>query len=141
MHATLVSLLLFTLVVFSQQDEESDSSIKEKLSTLHKECGQQNNVNNTMLRKAFEERNFPEDKNFQCYFKCFFQKLNMMNDAGEVNLTSMKEYIPPIVDKDKTIAAIDKCNGLQTLKGSDACQTAFNVAKCLHDAYGPLNYD
>lgn len=65
----------------------------------------------------------------------------MMNDAGEVNLTSMKEYIPPIVDKDKTVAAIDKCNGLKTLKGPDACQTALNVAKCLHDAYGPSNYD
>ncbi|KAF2879718.1 hypothetical protein ILUMI_26452 [Ignelater luminosus] len=129
----MVVLFIVHFATFSSQDEPD---IRKNIIAFKEACAKETNVDAEMAKRSFNDNNFPDDTNLKCFYKCFLQKMKVFNNDGSLNVITMKDHILPTVDKAKAEAAVKKCSGK---KGADICQVAYDIARCLREAYGPIN--
>lgn len=89
-------------------------------------CVEETSVNPTLVHKA-QVGDFSDNRELQCYFKCYYLESGFINKAGEIQADAMKSQK---LDRKITQQAIDKC---KKVKGNDLCNTAYELHKCLYD--------
>ncbi|KAF2879719.1 hypothetical protein ILUMI_26453 [Ignelater luminosus] len=99
-----------------------------------KACAAENNVDAKVVKKAYDDNDFPDDGNFKCFYKCYFKKMTMLNDDGSINETVIKSLKLSDVNKAKVEALVNKYKGNA---GADVCQVAYEFGKCFREVYGP----
>ncbi|KAI4468720.1 odorant binding protein-related [Holotrichia oblita] len=104
--------------------ETSADSLKKQI------CLEETSVNPTLVHKA-QEGDFSDNRELQCYFKCYYLESGFINKAGEIQANAVKSKIPQKLDKKIALQAIDKC---RKVKGNDHCKTAYELHKCLYDS-------
>lgn len=101
------------------------------MESLKGDCTSESNVRPDLVDKLFQAGEFNPDNNLKCFIKCMFVKTNAMSAGGDIQADNWKAQFPPTMDQAAVSIAVDKCKG-QT--GVEACDTAYNVAKCAYDA-------
>ncbi|GJQ86835.1 putative odorant binding protein [Trypoxylus dichotomus] len=120
-----LTLLLLNAVLIHEviSGETSSENLKKKI------CIREADVNPSLVYKA-EEGKFSDNRELQCYFRCYYLESGFINDSGEIQTDVIKSKVPQKLDKKLAQQAIDKC---RKLKGMDSCETAYEVQKCLYD--------
>ncbi|KAL9696612.1 hypothetical protein quinque_016191 [Culex quinquefasciatus] len=62
----------------------------------------------------------------KCYVQCFFQRLRLMNEKGEVQKDTLTKFLTKVVDEDKAKAMVAKCDTRRT----NPCDTAYDMFVC-----------
>ncbi|KAF2883186.1 hypothetical protein ILUMI_22986 [Ignelater luminosus] len=134
---TIAILVIAALIGSSfQQDNTDHLKFIEKLRQTSEECIKETGVDQALTIKAFLQGEFTDDNKLKCFYKCLYQKLGCMDASGKIDLSGITDHMPPNVDKAKLNESITKCN---QLKADDTCQLAFDVAKCMREAWQQLH--
>ncbi|KAL1402560.1 hypothetical protein pipiens_019713 [Culex pipiens pipiens] len=62
----------------------------------------------------------------KCYVQCFFQRLRLMNEKGEVQKDTLTKFLTKVVDEEKAKAMVAKCDTRRT----NPCDTAYDMFVC-----------
>lgn len=100
---------------------------KEKLLSYTNDCIASSGVKKELVLNAREKAEFVEDANLEKYYFCILKKLKFVNDAGEIQVETVRSKIPENADKTKAEAIIEKC---KTQKGCCPEKTAYLLVKC-----------
>lgn len=98
----------------------------EKLENFLEPCVKETNVNPEALEKFMKTSEFANDNTLKCFIKCLYEKGGIMSEDGNFNADELKRTL----DDDQSPDLVNKC---KDLKGSDNCDTAFLVAKCMEE--------
>ena len=63
----------------------------------------------------------------QCFVKCFFEKAQYMDSAGNLNVEKLRQSLSTDNSKETVDYIFAKCGAI---KGADACETAFQIYQC-----------
>ncbi|XP_074100217.1 general odorant-binding protein 56d-like [Cotesia typhae] len=129
MRLSIFVLVACVLVVGVLGNEER----KAKHKATFEKCLKEGGIEKEELHKAHEAyKNGEEpDQKVKCFDACLAKEMGAMVD-GQFNKDKMLEKLPAdIPDREKMVEAITKCS---EEKGSDDCQTAYLVTKCMHDS-------
>nr|ACI30686.2 odorant-binding protein [Periplaneta americana] len=100
---------------------------KQVDSKCRAEVGAEPRYFGKFLRGEIEADNLPI---YKCYVKCVMNELNSLSHDGVYDIDEERQNIPPeILEEGHRI--INKC---KDTTGSDACDIAFNMHRCYHDA-------
>ncbi|XP_058450052.1 general odorant-binding protein 56d-like [Malaya genurostris] len=66
------------------------------------------------------------DQPTKCYVQCFFQRLRLMNEKGEVQKDKLTQFLSKVLDERQAKAIIEKCNARRT----NPCDTAYDMFIC-----------
>ncbi|XP_044594406.1 general odorant-binding protein 56h-like isoform X1 [Cotesia glomerata] len=128
MRSSIFVLVTCALLVGVLGDEEK----RAKMKATFEKCLKEGGIEKEELHKAHEaQKNGEEpDQKIKCFTACMAKEMGAMVD-GQFNKDKMLEKLPAdIPDREKKVEAITKCT---EEKGSDECQTAYLVMKCLRD--------
>lgn len=95
----------------------------QKLKTDAEACLKESHADKELVQKLFTDHEFTEDNNLKCFVKCLYLKLNFMSESGEFDAAEIQKNVHSVNG-----AVIERCTAL---KGTDLCDTAFIVAKCV----------
>lgn len=96
----------------------------QKLVNFVEPCVKESNANPAAVEKLIRNSEFSDDKNLKCFIKCLYTKAGVMSDDGKFSAEELKKTLEDGDSPD----VINKC---KDLKGSDNCDTAFLVSKCI----------
>ncbi|KAF2903884.1 hypothetical protein ILUMI_02302 [Ignelater luminosus] len=122
--------ILFTFVLFSNQQTANDiiEGYLKVVEPLKPDCIKESGANPDFIDKALKDGKFPDDKASQCFWKCFFKKLNLINDKEEVIEENIRQFIG-VPDKKVADEIFEKCIHL---RGSDICESINNIGMCVY---------
>uniref|UniRef100_T1DJ24 Putative salivary obp n=1 Tax=Psorophora albipes TaxID=869069 RepID=T1DJ24_9DIPT len=60
------------------------------------------------------------DQSTKCFIQCFFQKLRLMNEKGEVQKDNLVQFLTKVLGEDKAQTIGDKCQ----MRRTNPCDTA-----------------
>ncbi|XP_032671305.1 general odorant-binding protein 56h-like [Odontomachus brunneus] len=135
-----VSLIITQLVVVFSDDidytllHDDMRKLGEKTGIRKKCLAENSDVTVSMLEQA-ELGEFPDNNNLACYFKCVVEKAGLMKKDGKINFKLLLKMIPTPYKK----IANDMFEECLNIEGSDNCEKAYNLNKCLHKA-NPVAY-
>jgi len=118
---------LFAVIAVAHADEDL---WKEKISASSKECAEKTNFSEEGIKKL-HAHDLTETENVQCFQKCFFESVGIVNDKGvddEVILTITKALKK---DEAKAKENIVKCSPLYKAGAFD-CDAAWEIYKCFY---------
>lgn len=98
---------------------------------IEQTCRKDHNVTGDMLDDFFNDVNKNHSESLKCYAKCLMvHEGHWKNGAFDANVYKehMLVSIGFMVKQDDLIKSIDEC---KTIKGSNECDTAFMILKCL----------
>ncbi|XP_070502493.1 general odorant-binding protein 56a-like [Chironomus tepperi] len=132
-----VAVVLLTFVVcamaFPHHDgtDHDDAERKEKIKKIHeysKQCVEETGTTEEVSKKLVNGDFSVRDEKAQCYVKCFFQKVGIMNEAGEPQSDVILEKLKKKkVDTEDVEGLVKDC---VSRKGENDCETAFNIYEC-----------
>ncbi|KAF2881148.1 hypothetical protein ILUMI_25022 [Ignelater luminosus] len=76
------------------------------------DCQKETGVVDELIDKA-EFGEFPDDKDFKCFVKCFHTQVGYLNDAGEPQLEIIKENLPENYREKANTIILEKCVDVQ----------------------------
>nr|AZK90218.1 odorant binding protein 14 [Holotrichia oblita] len=120
----IVTLINVFLILEYAYAETATDLLRKKL------CIRESNVNPSLVANA-DEGVFAGNRELKCYFRCYYLESGFINDSGEIQTEVIKSKIPQKIDKKIVQQAIDRC---KKIKGSDSCETAYEVQKCLYNS-------
>ncbi|KAF2881145.1 hypothetical protein ILUMI_25019 [Ignelater luminosus] len=117
-------ILVLTVMLFACT--KGDNELFEKLLSFIEPCVKESNVNSDIIEKLIKNNEFANDNALKCFLKCVYTKAGIMSEDGDFNADELKKTL----DDGQSPDLVNKC---KDLKGSDSCDTAFLVAKCMED--------
>ncbi|KAF2901980.1 hypothetical protein ILUMI_04206 [Ignelater luminosus] len=126
---TIAILVIVALIGSSHQQDNPD---RAKFRENAEACMKETSADQEVVRKAFRDGEFADDSKLKCFFKCIYQKMGTLDANGKIDLSRVMSRVPPNADKAKMDEILTKCS---QLKADDTCQLAFDVAKCMREAW------
>ncbi|KAL7027163.1 hypothetical protein ACKWTF_005324 [Chironomus riparius] len=136
-----VAVVLLTFVVCAlaiphHNHNHDDPERKEKFKKIHeysKQCIEETGTTDEVSKKLINGDFSVRDEKAQCYVKCFFKKVGIMNEAGEPQSDVILEKLKKKkVDTEDVEGLVKECIGK---KGENECETAFNIYECYRGHY------
>ncbi|XP_023722108.1 general odorant-binding protein 69a-like [Cryptotermes secundus] len=123
---TVAILLLGSACISAEFSGRAMERAKEIDSKCRAEIGADKGYVTKFLRGEIEADDMDR---YKCFLKCLMMGLSSLSHDGVYDIDEEKENIPPeILDEGHRILA--KC---KDTKGSDPCDTAYQIHKCYHD--------
>nr|QNL14935.1 odorant-binding protein 9 [Aulacocentrum confusum] len=116
-----IAVLLCTFVV----GVLSGGPMHEKIVKCKEELG----VEEDAIRNMMKNNDY-NDPTVRCFNACLMKSFGKMAEDGTVNKDAVSEHVPPHVDREQFIEAATVC---MEEKGTDECDTANLIHKCLKD--------
>ncbi|KAF5296855.1 hypothetical protein FQA39_LY12373 [Lamprigera yunnana] len=89
------------------------------------ECIAESKADPTQAKNIFQTLPVDVTKNFECYFKCLFQKINFTLSNGEFDQKMVYQIIPDIEEP-----LLKQCID-DHIQDSDICHRSYSVAICI----------
>ncbi|KDR09909.1 general odorant-binding protein 69a-like [Zootermopsis nevadensis] len=124
---TVAILILGSVCISAEFSGKAMQKAKEIDTKCRTEVGADKGYITAFLRGDIIAENLPK---YKCYLKCLMVELDSLSHDGVYDIEEEKGNIPPeIVEEGHRIISV--CKGTQ---GADACDTAYQLHKCYHDA-------
>nr|XP_014102039.1 general odorant-binding protein 56d [Bactrocera oleae] len=107
---------------------------KQKVHTLGAECLKETGAAEEAVRAVVKGDNSQVDDKVKCFAKCMLGKLGYVEN-GKVNEEVVQNSLGKLIGDEKVKAIQAKCNGL---KGTDDCDTAFQLRQCYVAEHGAI---
>ncbi|KAF2881144.1 hypothetical protein ILUMI_25018 [Ignelater luminosus] len=117
-------IIVLTVLLFACSN--GDDEMLEKLEKFVEPCVKESNANPAAVEKLIKNSEFSDDNTIKCFLKCVYTKAGVMSEDGKFNADELKKTL----EDDQSPDLVNKC---KDLKGSDNCDTAFLVAKCMEE--------
>lgn len=83
-----------------------------------------------VIDQELRNSKFAEDKATKCFWGCFYKKWNLISESDEVLEDNIKKYIG-VGDKNAAEEIFQNC---AHFRGSDSCETATGISRCVYKA-------
>ncbi|KAK4885647.1 hypothetical protein RN001_001918 [Aquatica leii] len=121
------TVLLITCALFGLSHQLNfDKILKDFEDTVDsqaRDCYGEFSSNRASLDAQLKLPEFPDDKNFKCFFDCVLSHLNFFDKSGALVEASLKKYVDK--DADKIYAAC------KDVSEPDGCDKFLGIAKCI----------
>nr|QHN69063.1 odorant binding protein 6 [Sirex nitobei] len=117
-----ITLFFLTTFVFGGAIPDDMKAFAKALRDI---CIAESGTMKEYIEKA-SKGEFTNDEKLKCYFKCLFEKLDLITEAGELDYEKMMDFAPKFL-KQSAMKMIENC---RSTTGTDLCDTAFKVNKC-----------
>ncbi|XP_039955516.1 general odorant-binding protein 56d-like [Bactrocera neohumeralis] len=123
-----VAVLLALVAVAAAQESVGTLTEEQiqKARTLTTECLKETGAAEEAIRALIRGDDSQVDGKVKCYAKCTLGKLGYVEN-GKVNEKNVQNFLGKLIGEDKAKAIQAKCNGL---KGTDECDTAYQIRQC-----------
>lgn len=101
---------------------------KTNLRTNMAHCIKETGVDLQVVDEA-KKGNFADDENLKKFIHCFFKKIGVVDDDGQIHVDVALQKLPAGIDK---AAAEQLLNDCKAKTGNDAVENAFEVFKCYY---------
>ncbi|KAF2903882.1 hypothetical protein ILUMI_02300 [Ignelater luminosus] len=121
------AFITFALLQLSNQQtvEQLVGSYVKLIEPVQADCIKESGVDPSVIEKEVSLGRPSEDPKSKCFWKCFLKKNNAINDNDEIQEENLKQIIAaPLV-----AGVYKKC---AALRGSDSCDTADKISKCIY---------
>ncbi|XP_034477139.1 general odorant-binding protein 56d-like [Drosophila innubila] len=113
-----------------QLTDEQKAAVRENA----KACVEQEGITKEQAQ-ALRDGNFDNvDGKVKCFASCFLEKTGLVVD-GQIKPDVIQAKLGPLVGADKVKEVQAKCD---SIKGSDKCDTAFQLYQCYHKSNAQL---
>lgn len=124
-NLTILSVLLFCFV--TEGLPQGDLAKISEIEGYKLQCIEASGITESSEKKLRDEENVASpDQSTKCYVQCFFSKLRLMNEKGEVQKDKVIALLTKLMAEDKAKKLADKCN----LQKSHPCDTAYAMFDC-----------
>ncbi|KAF5297543.1 hypothetical protein FQR65_LT09974 [Abscondita terminalis] len=125
MKATL--LITFVLVGVSHQLnlEKLVNDFEDVVDKEARDCYGEFNLNRAMLDEKLKALEFPNDRNFKCFYHCIITHLNVFDKDGNMVIEKVKNYFD--VEEEVQKRVFDNCKDIQE---EDGCEKFYQMALC-----------
>ncbi|KAK5647652.1 hypothetical protein RI129_002544 [Pyrocoelia pectoralis] len=91
-------------------------------------CITESNVEPTMVHDMIHNGNYVSNRALQCYLRCMYLKIGLLDEKGVINETAVKENAG-VTDERIREHVVQSC---RNVKGRDLCEKAYNLSKCTY---------
>ncbi|XP_044752763.1 general odorant-binding protein 83a-like isoform X2 [Coccinella septempunctata] len=102
-----------------------DEEMQDLINNLHNTCVGEVGVDEGLITKA-QNGDFAEDEKLMCYSKCLLDQMAIVDEEGVVDPEAALAVLPADMQAEAG-PAVRKCS---KLRGSNPCNTVFEVMKC-----------
>lgn len=113
--------------LFQTTQELIDKSYATLVEPIKPDCLKESGADPDLVDKAIKLGEFSEDQNSKCFWKCYFKKVNIINNDDEIQEENIKQYIG-LPDAKLVEEIHKKC---APIRGSDLCDTCQKILQCI----------
>ncbi|XP_053695627.1 B2 protein-like [Sabethes cyaneus] len=122
-----ISSVAVLLINFASPSHQQDITKLPDIEGYKLHCIEASGITESSAKKVQSgEQIASPDQPTKCYVQCFFQRLRLMNEKGEVQKDKLIKFLTKVVDEEQAKAVVEKCNARRT----NPCDTAFDMFMC-----------
>nr|QOE77715.1 odorant binding protein 56d-3 [Bactrocera dorsalis] len=130
-------LLAFVAVAAAQEGvNKLTEEQKQKARALGTECLKETGASEEAIRALIKGDDSQVDGKVKCFSKCMQEKLGFVEN-GKVNEEKVQNFLGKLIGEENAKATQAKCNDL---KGTDECDTAFQIRQCYAAGHEGLDF-
>ncbi|XP_058819342.1 general odorant-binding protein 56d-like [Topomyia yanbarensis] len=125
---TLLYMSIIVLVVVNLPDSHQQDITKlPDIEGYKFHCIEASGITESSAKKLQSgEQIVTPDQQTKCYVQCFFQRLRLMNEKGEVQKDKLIKFLSKVLDESQAKAMVEKCDTRRT----NPCDTAYDMFAC-----------